>query len=126
MAPEPIAGPANVRDRTDVYAAALVVYHALTGRSPGRATTPSLQRAAHLTTAPEALTTLAPAVPAALAALIHRALSKPPEAGPDAAEFAAELHAVADALGAPPLATLVAAVDAAPSWSDATAEFTAS
>ena len=114
MAPEQITEPARVRDRTDVYAAAMVVYHALAGRSPFGATSAPFLLAAHVAVDPEPLASLVPDAPSALVTLIHAALSKNPDERPTAAELAEGLHAIADGLGTAPLPALVTALELAP------------
>lgn len=110
MAPEQITDPNAVGDRTDVYAAGLVVYHALAGRSPFAATSASLLLVAQVTVEPEPLTALVTGLPAELTALVHRALHKNASERPSADELARGLAQIAESLGAPPLPELVAAV----------------
>jgi serine/threonine-protein kinase len=112
MSPEQITDPVNVGDRTDVYAAGLVLYHALAGRSPFAATSASLLLVAQVTVDPEPLERLRPELPTALYALIHQTLDKDPEKRPSASEFARALHALADGLGAASLDALVSTLEA--------------
>lgn len=107
MSPEQITDPANVGEPTDVYAAGLVLYHALAGRSPFAATSASLLLVAQVTVDPEPLDRLRPDLPESLTVQVHRALSKDAAERPSASEFAAALHALADAQHAEPLAALV-------------------
>lgn len=122
MAPEQITEPHRIRDRTDVYAAGMVVYHALAGRSPFRATSGPLFLAAHMTVDPEPLASLVHELPDDLVALVHRTLAKNPDERPSAAELATSLHAIADALGAAPLPALVGALELSPPRTAHTAE----
>jgi serine/threonine-protein kinase len=114
MAPEQITEPDRVGDRADVYAAGLVVYHALAGRSPFAATSASLLLVAQVTVDPEPLASVAPGLPEPLVALVHRALAKRPTERPSAAELASGLAQIADTLGAAPLAELVRDVSLSP------------
>jgi tRNA A-37 threonylcarbamoyl transferase component Bud32 len=114
MAPEQISDPTRIRDRTDVYATGMVIYHALAGRSPFRARSAPLFLAAHMVAEPEPLAGLVPGIPGELAALVHRALAKNPDERPSAAELAVGLHTLADALGAAPLPVLVGALTLSP------------
>ncbi|MBX7193121.1 MAG: protein kinase [Sandaracinaceae bacterium] len=111
MSPEQITAPATVGDRTDVYAAGLVVYHALAGRSPFAATSASLLLVAQVAVDPEPLGGVVPGLSPELVALVHRALDKSAEARPSAEELATALHALADAMDAGPLPSLVAAIE---------------
>jgi len=125
MAPGQIPEPARVRVRTAVYAAAMVVYHALAGRSPFGATSAPFLLAAHVAVDPEPLASLVPDAPSALVTLIHAALSKSPDERPTAAELAEGLHAIADGLGTAPLPALVTALELAPPRSPRAAEVSA-
>jgi serine/threonine-protein kinase len=114
MAPEQITEPDRVGDRTDVYAAGLVVYHALAGRSPFAATSASLLLVAQVTVDPEPLASLVPSLPPALAELVHSALSKSAGERPSAEELAKGLTEIADRLDAAPLHVLVREIALAP------------
>lgn len=111
MSPEQITDPAHVGDRTDIYAAGLVVYHALAGRSPFAATSASLLLVAQVTVDPEPLHRLRPDLPTGLHDLVHSALEKDPSKRPDASAFASALHAFADGLDAPSLDALVSTLE---------------
>ncbi|WP_433522962.1 serine/threonine-protein kinase [Nocardia pseudovaccinii] len=87
MAPERFDGAADAP--ADQYSLACVLYECLTGQRPfGNVDSPQQLRA-HLLTAPPSATTLNPAVPATLAAVITRAMAKDPsERYSSAGEFA--------------------------------------
>ena len=80
MAPEQIEGQAAVDARTDVYAAGVMFFELLAGRLPFLHEDPGSMLRAHLVDTPPKLRGLRPEVPAALEALIERALAKAPEA----------------------------------------------
>ncbi|MBN8613544.1 MAG: protein kinase [Deltaproteobacteria bacterium] len=125
MAPEQITSPDQVGDRTDVYAAGLVVYHALAGRSPFGATSGALLLVAHVTVDPEPLGELVPGLPSALVALVHRAIDKEASQRPSAAELARALDEIADTLEARSLVDLVRDVELAPERPARSAEISA-
>jgi serine/threonine-protein kinase len=101
MSPERVSGEAAT-PASDVYSLSVVVYEALTGTPPFDLETPVATAAAHVHTAPVPVRTLAPDVPAPLAAAVERALEKDPAARPaSAAAFAGLLRSgVATADGA--------------------------
>jgi len=78
VAPEQIQG-GEVDSRTDIYAFGCTFYHALGGRAPFRANTPKDILASQLAETPMPLGELAPDLPADLAAVVDRCLSKSPE-----------------------------------------------
>jgi len=78
MAPEQVLG-GELDSRTDLYALGVVLFHALTGQAPFRGTTPFVIQKAHLEEAPPDPRALNPALSPAVAAVILKALSKPPE-----------------------------------------------
>jgi eukaryotic-like serine/threonine-protein kinase len=87
LSPEQILGGA-VDARTDVYAAGLVLFEALTGQSPFDATSPLDFMRAHLHEEPRRLRSLCPAS-SRLERVVARALSKPPaQRWPSARAFA--------------------------------------
>jgi serine/threonine protein kinase len=94
MSPEQACGEI-LDQRSDIYAAALILGEMLTGSLPFEAATPSAMLAAHIY---EPLDSLAPEgveFPAELAAIHARALSKnPAQRYPDIASFAAALRDV--------------------------------
>ncbi len=92
MAPERFDG--TVSTRSDIYSLACVLYECLTGERPFRLRNPAQLMRAHLERTPEPPSTLAPAVPAALDAVIARGLAKNPgERYSTAGEFAAAARA---------------------------------
>ncbi len=94
MSPEQAAGD-TITPQTDVYALGIVVFEMLTGQLPFRADTPAAVLLKHLNTDPPSPRTIDPSVPAALDAVLFRALAKH---GRDrwhsAGEFAAALEMV--------------------------------
>jgi serine/threonine protein kinase len=78
MAPEQISGAENVDSRTDIYAAGIVLYEAVTGTVPfAGATLFDLMRA-HLEEAPRPPRERRPDLPASYEAVILQALAKDP------------------------------------------------
>ncbi len=86
MAPEQAAGDAGVDARADLYALGAVAYELLTGSQlfPGRS--PQALIAAHTTETPEAIERRRPNIPAPLASLVMRLLSKRPADRPQTAD----------------------------------------
>ncbi|WP_433680740.1 protein kinase domain-containing protein [Nocardia sp. CA-119907] len=94
MAPERFNG--TVDARSDVYSLACVLYECLTGRRPYGDTDPARQMHDHLMTAPPDASTVNPAVPAEMDAIIARGMAKDQAARyPTAREFAAAAYAAA-------------------------------
>ena len=108
MSPEQVQDAGSVGTATDVYSLGVLLYRLAGGRMPFEGKTLTSLLSAHLHERPRPLAEVAPEVPAALAALIERTLQKEPGARPTAAALANELDAIADALGAPSLATICA------------------
>ncbi|MGH7724802.1 MAG: protein kinase domain-containing protein [Candidatus Eiseniibacteriota bacterium] len=77
MSPEQAAGGA-LDPRTDLYALACVLYEMLAGHPPFVAPTPDAVIQQHLTVAPRPLHELRASIPAALSAVVARALAKLP------------------------------------------------
>ncbi len=78
MAPEQATGGA-VDARSDVYAAGVLAYEMLTGTLPIEEGSPIATLVAHQTRTPEPPSRRVPAIPAAVDALVLRALAKRPE-----------------------------------------------
>ncbi|WP_433727318.1 protein kinase domain-containing protein [Nocardia sp. CA-129566] len=94
MAPERFNG--TVDARSDVYSLACVLYECLTGRRPYGDTDPARQMHGHLMTAPPNASTVNPAVPAEMDAIIARGMAKDQAARyRTAREFAAAAYAAA-------------------------------
>ena len=94
IAPEQIKGDAD--PRSDVYSLGCVVFEMLTGSVPFPMSGYEQKLWAHLSTTPPALTDLRPELPAALDAVVQRALNKDPgERYDSAGAFARDLQATA-------------------------------
>jgi eukaryotic-like serine/threonine-protein kinase len=76
MAPEQAAADPHVDHRADIYAAGVLGYEMLAGRTPFNAPTPQGMLAAHITQAPEPVARVRPAVSPALNAVLMRCLEK--------------------------------------------------
>jgi len=95
MSPEQITGAESVDGRADVFSTGIVLYELLAGRKPfeGPATTAAVMKILHED--PPPLETLAPELPRALVAIVHRALQKDPSNRfGSAGEFGRELQLV--------------------------------
>ena len=79
MSPEQIAGE-PVDGRSDIYSLGIVAFHALSGRFPFDSETASAVLVAHVTRPAPSLTSVAPTLPADLAAFVDRCLAKDPAA----------------------------------------------
>ena len=89
----------DVDARADVYALGCLLFHALTGAVPFPRATSTAKILAHLQTAPPPISSLVADVPAALQAVVARAMAKRPE---DRYQSAGELGGAARAaVGAP-------------------------
>ena len=77
MAPEQAVADPHVDHRADLYAFGVIAYELLAGRSPFGGTNPQQILAAHVTAAPEPVTSHR-TMPPALAALVMRCLEKRP------------------------------------------------
>jgi len=75
MSPEQAAGDA-ITPQTDVYALGIVTFEMLTNQLPFRADTPAAVLLKHINTDPPSPRTIDPSVPAALDAVLFRALAK--------------------------------------------------
>ncbi len=76
MAPEQAAADPNIDHRADVYAMGVLAYELLAGRPPFAGPTAQAVLAAHITEAPEPVTTHRTTVPAPFAELVMRSLEK--------------------------------------------------
>jgi hypothetical protein len=99
VAPEQVRGE-RIDARTDVYSLGCVLFHALTGRVPYPGPNQIAKLYAHDSEPPPSVRELVPEVPAALDAVVARAMAKAPD----------ERYQSAGDLGA----AAIAAVDAAP------------
>src|SRR5262245_59936436 len=100
MAPEQAAGDPSTDHRADLYAFGCMAYEAVTGRPPFTATSPMKLLAAHMSEAPQPITTLRPETTDALATLIHACLEKEPEKRPQsAADVVRHLDAITTGSG---------------------------
>lgn len=92
MSPEQCAGAGRVDAKSDVYSLGCVLFQLLAGRTPFIAEGTGRLLGMHLYEEPPALSSLAPEVPAAVCALVHRLLRKDSGQRPSMAETAAELN----------------------------------
>ncbi|MCL4212927.1 MAG: serine/threonine protein kinase [Gemmatimonadales bacterium] len=116
VSPEQVSGTA-IDARSDLYSLGVVGFLALTGRFPFDAEVASAVLVAHVTKPAPPVATVAPGVPAALAAIIDRCLQKDPaHRYASAAELAAALEGAHGALdrAAPP--TTVSTTEAHAVW----------
>ena len=79
MAPEQISGAASVDGRTDVYAAGVVLFEAVTGQQPFHGSSMFELMRAHVEQPPPAPSALRPDLPPAIEQIILTALAKDPE-----------------------------------------------
>ena len=93
MAPEQIAGDADIDHRADLYAFGAMAYEMLAGKPPFADRPARQMLAAHLTETPPPLADLGRELPSSLIALVERCLEKDPKDRPTAAaDVAASLE----------------------------------
>lgn len=93
MSPEQLAGDPAVDHRVDIYALGLVAYEMLSGKMPFGGKSPQETLVARLSSNPEPLSAIRSDIPAAVSAVIARALSKEMADRPDSAiGFARQLE----------------------------------
>jgi len=97
----------DATDKTDVYAAGLLLFQLLTGRHVFDVDGASRIMTSHLVTEAPDVRTLRDEVSEELAALISECLSKDPASRPSAAEATMRLRKFGDLCGAPPLHELL-------------------
>ena len=85
MAPEQVAGSAQVDYRADLYSTGVVGYELLTGRPPFTGATPQEILAAQVLETPIPVTDRRPDTPAQLAELVMQCLQKDPDRRPESA-----------------------------------------
>jgi serine/threonine-protein kinase len=103
MAPEQASADGPVDGRADLYALGVTAFFALTGRLPFEAATAPALIAAHLLEPAPPLATVAPHVPARLAAAVDKCLAKDPAARwPSGEALAAAVADVPQAAAVPP------------------------
>jgi serine/threonine protein kinase len=90
-------GESAIDGRADVYSLGLLLYYALSSRSPYAPTTGAGWLKAHMTEAPLALESVAKTAPKELCALIMRCLSKQVTERPTAQELSEQLEQLANA-----------------------------
>jgi eukaryotic-like serine/threonine-protein kinase len=101
MAPEQVAGEAEVSGNADCYALGVVAYELLTGRRPVNGGSVQEVFAAHLLHTPPPVDQLRPDVPAPLAQLVMRCLEKSPDdRWTTTEELLERLESVASLIGA--------------------------
>lgn len=91
MSPEQCAGAGGVDAKTDVYALGCVLYEALAGRAPFVAMGAGQLIGMHLYQSHPPLLALAPKVPAGVAELVHRMLTKNKDQRPSMTDTADDL-----------------------------------
>jgi len=93
MAPEQAAADPHLDHRVDIYAVGVMAYELLAGRPPFTGRSSQEVLAAHLTQPPEMVSSLRPAVPEALAAIVMKCLAKrPADRWQSAEELASQLE----------------------------------
>ena len=85
MAPEQAAGDPDIDARADIYSLGAMAYELLTGQVVFADRTAQRMLAAHMSEAPEPITTFRPDLPASLADLVMSCLAKEPKDRPQSA-----------------------------------------
>jgi serine/threonine protein kinase len=80
ISPEQAQGKADITARTDQYSLGVVLYELVTGQVPFNADTPFAVVHSHIYVPPPAPSTINPAIPPAVDAVLMRALAKDPDA----------------------------------------------
>jgi len=119
MSPEQVTGSVEIDARSDIYSMGVILFEMIAGRPPFNDVSPTAVMVKHLSAEPPRLRDLVLSVPAAIDAIVHRALAKAPgDRQPSASELRRELEAVRGQLGAgerrrPTLSGVTAAIVAA-------------
>ncbi|MBA3557242.1 MAG: protein kinase [Gemmatimonadaceae bacterium] len=88
MSPEQATGERELDGRSDIYSLGIVAYHMLAGETPFKASNTPAMLMKHLSERPRPMREHRPEIPAELAMIIERSLSKrPADRWPDAASF---------------------------------------
>jgi serine/threonine-protein kinase len=109
MSPEQIRDFSQITPRSDVYSLGVVLHEMAAGRLPFSAAAPAGHLVAHLTQPPPDLRDVVADAPPAFANLVTACLAKEASDRPTAAELGSTLHALAEALGAPPAENILEA-----------------
>lgn len=102
MAPEQATDAMHAFDRADVYALGVVLFEMLVGTPPFSGSNARAILVAQVLHAPPSLAAVAPHVPAALSALVHRCIAKTPAERPSARTVCDELLAIEETLADDP------------------------
>jgi eukaryotic-like serine/threonine-protein kinase len=116
MSPEQAAGSKDLDGRSDLYSLACVLYEMLGGKPPFTGPTAESVVHQHLTVEPPSIIGLRPAVPAAVASALQRALAKTPADRFNPVAQFAEVLGGRGSLAAAPATAGVPAAAARPGW----------
>jgi tetratricopeptide (TPR) repeat protein len=104
MSPEQAAADPDTDHRTDIYSFGCMAYEVLAGQPPFSATSPQKLLAAHMGEQPRPISELRPDIPATLADLVMRCLSKDVEGRPQrASDIVRVVDSVTSAGTTPPM-----------------------